>query len=212
MLNILLAVGRRLQTNLKVLLSRKIRSVGNDIHIGSGSRFWAPKSISIGSGVYIGKDVLVECNAEIGDYVLIANRVALVGRRDHDFRAIGIPVRFSPWVGRKMPPSPYKEEKVLIETDVWIGFSAIVLSGVTIGRGAIVAAGAVVSRDVGAYEIVAGNPAQKVGIRFKDEVTIQQHEASIKTGRFVSSERGYDHWLIEPSLEIDAVEHYQEME
>lgn len=201
MLNILLAVGRRLQTKLKVLLSRKIRSVGNDLHIGSGSRFWATESISIGSGVYIGKDVLVECNAEIGDYVLIANRVALVGRRDHDFRAIGIPVRFSPWVGSKMSPSPYKEEKVVIETDVWIGLSAIVLTGVTIGRGAIVAAGAVVTRDVGAYEIVAGNPAKKIGMRFKDTNTIQQHESSIQTGSFVSSERGYDHWQIKLTSE-----------
>jgi len=72
--------------------------------------------------------VLVECNAEIGDYVLIANRVALVGRRDHDFRAVGIPVRFSPWVGSTLPPSPFREEEVVVGSDVWLGFGAIVLS------------------------------------------------------------------------------------
>ncbi len=207
MLNILLAAGRRLQTRLKVLLSRKITSLGSDLHIGAGCRFWAPNSISIGNSVYIGKDVLVECNAEIGDYVLIANRVALVGRRDHNFRAVGIPIRFSPWVGSSYPPSPYREEKVVVESDVWLGFGAIVLSGVSIGRGAIVAAGAVVTRDVGAYEIVAGNPAKKVGTRFKDDSTIEQHEISMQTGRFKSSERGYDHWLIEPGSKPDLITH-----
>ena len=135
--------------------------MGSDLHIGAGCRFWAPGSISIGNGVYIGKNVLIECNAEIGDYVLIANRVALVGRRDHDFRAVGIPTRFSPWVGSSYPPSPYREEKVAVESDVWLGFGVIVLSGVNIGRGAIVAAGAVVTRYIDAYKIVADNPAKK---------------------------------------------------
>ncbi len=205
MLNILLAAGRRLQTRLKVLRSKKIINVGSDLHIGARCNFWAPESISIGKGVYIGKDVLIECNAEIGDYVLIANRVALVGRRDHDFRAVGFPVRFSPWVGNSFPSSPYREEKVVIESDVWLGYGVIVLSGVSIGRGAIIAAGAVITRDVGAYEIVAGNPAKKVSMRFKDDSTIEQHEASIQTGRFKSSERGYDHWLIEPGSKPDVI-------
>jgi len=202
MLNVLLAAARRLQTRLHVLKARKISHVGKDLHIGARSHFWAPEAITIGNGVYIGKDVLVECNAEIGDYVLMANRVSLVGRHDHDFRAIGIPVRFSPWIGSKSPPSPFKSEKVVIESDVWLGFGAVVLSGVTIGRGAIVAAGAVVTRDVGAYEIVAGNPAQKIGMRFKDDIAIQCHEDSIISGRFVSSERGYDHWLVEPGSKV----------
>lgn len=207
MLNILLAAGRRLQTRLKVLKSRKICHVGSDLHIGAGSHFWAPDSISIGKSVYIGKDVLVECNAEIGDYVLMANRVALVGRRDHDFRAVGLPVRFSPWIGSTSPPSPFRNLKVIVESDVWLGFGAIVLSGVKIGRGAIVAAGAVVTKDVGVYEIVAGNPAKKVAMRFGDERTIQQHEAAMKTGQYVSSERGYDHWLVEPGSEFDVLNH-----
>ncbi len=207
MLKILLATLRRLKTRFKVLTSRKIRSIGSDLHIGARCRFWAPESISIGNGVYIGKDVLIECNAEIGDYVLIANRVALIGRHDHDFRAVGIPVRFSPYVGSILKPSQYKTEKVVVESDVWLGFGAIVLSGVKISRGAIVAAGSVVTRDIGAYEIVAGNPAKKVGLRFKDYSSIQQHEASIQAGRFRSSERGYDHWIVEPGRVIDTITH-----
>ena len=201
MLNYILAIARKLRTKFKVLVARKIISTGSDVHIGACSRFWAPNGIKIGNGVYIGKDVLIECNAEIGDYVLIANRVALVGRHDHDFRKVGFPVRFSPWIGSNSPPSRFKDEKTIVEADVWLGFGAIVLSGVIIQRGAIVAAGAIVTRDVGAYEIVAGNPAKKISMRFKSDIEIQQHEEAIRAGKFLSSERGYSHWIVEPGLE-----------
>lgn len=49
---------------------------------------------------------------------------------------------------------------IIIEDDVWIGIGAIILKGVEIGRGATVAAGAVVSRDVPAGGLAAGNPAR----------------------------------------------------
>jgi len=53
--------------------------------------------------------------------------------------------------------------------DVWLGYSALVLPGVTIGHGAVVAAGSVVARDVPPYAIVAGNPARVVRSRFAEE-------------------------------------------
>jgi virginiamycin A acetyltransferase len=53
--------------------------------------------------------------------------------------------------------------------DVWLGYSALVLPGVTIGHGAVVAAGSVVARDVPSYAVVAGNPAQVVRSRFSEE-------------------------------------------
>jgi len=48
----------------------------------------------------------------------------------------------------------------VIEDDVWIGFKATILKGVTIGRGSVIAAGSVVTKDVPPYTLVAGNPAQ----------------------------------------------------
>lgn len=173
---------------------------GRDVHVGSRCRFWATRGIEIGDGSYLGKDVLIETNCRIGRYVLVANRVGIVGRHDHDFRTAGVPVRFGRWVGSERAPSPHRDDTVVIEDDVWIGFGAILLSPVRVGRGAIVAAGAVVTRDVAPYAIVAGNPAAAVGRRFATAEEIAVHEAMVQRGRFVFSERGFDHWTVEPGV------------
>lgn len=59
---------------------------------------------------------------------------------------------------------------VSIGNDVWIGHGAVIMPGVSIGNGAVVGANAVVTRDVGAYKIVAGVPARKKRLRFAPEV------------------------------------------
>jgi acetyltransferase-like isoleucine patch superfamily enzyme len=48
---------------------------------------------------------------------------------------------------------------VRIRDSAWIGFNAIILKGVTVGKGAVVSAGAVVAQDVPDYAVVMGNPA-----------------------------------------------------
>jgi virginiamycin A acetyltransferase len=53
--------------------------------------------------------------------------------------------------------------------DVWIGYSALILPGVTIGHGAVVAAASVVASDVPPYAIVAGNPARVIRSRFDSD-------------------------------------------
>lgn len=58
--------------------------------------------------------------------------------------------------------------EVVIGNRVWIGYRAIILPGITIGDGAVVGAGAVVTRNVEAYSIVAGNPARVIGQRNRD--------------------------------------------
>jgi phosphonate metabolism protein (transferase hexapeptide repeat family) len=55
---------------------------------------------------------------------------------------------------------------VTIGHDVWIGHGAVVMPGVSIGNGAVVGANAVVTRDIGAYEIVTGVPARTLRLRF----------------------------------------------
>lgn len=58
-----------------------------------------------------------------------------------------------------------KEGSIQVEDDVWIGVRATILPGVKIGKGAIVAAGAVVTKNVNPFDIVAGVPARKIGVR-----------------------------------------------
>jgi len=128
---------------------------------------WAPnKIVELGDCVQFGPRCVVQCDIKFGNSVLIAPNVAFVGRNDHRFDIVGKTIWNSP---RGL------SQVTTVEDDVWIGYGAIVLSGVTIGRGSIIAAGAVVASDVGRYSIVAGVPAKEVARRFSD-AEILHHE------------------------------------
>ena len=64
---------------------------------------------------------------------------------------------------------PYKGDTV-IGNDVWIGYQALIMPGVTIGNGAIISSRSVVTADVPAYTIVGGNPAKVIKQRFPAEI------------------------------------------
>ena len=77
----------------------------------------------------------------------------------------------APWAERTMDlvmGAPSRGDTI-VGHDVWIGYSALVLPGVTIGHGAVIAAASVVAADVPPYAVVAGNPARVVRRRFDDE-------------------------------------------
>ena len=56
---------------------------------------------------------------------------------------------------------------IVIGNDVWIGYEAVILAGVTIGDGAIIGTRAVVTKDVPPYTIVGGVPAKSIKKRFQ---------------------------------------------
>lgn len=65
---------------------------------------------------------------------------------------------------------------IIIGNDVWIGYEAVILSGVTIGDGAIIGARAVVTKDVPPYAIVGGVPARHIRRRFDEETVTRLME------------------------------------
>jgi acetyltransferase-like isoleucine patch superfamily enzyme len=166
-------------------------SFGENVYIGRAVYMWAKHKISIGDNFYIGKYSQIECDAKIGDNVMLANFVALIGRHDHDFKALGTPVRLASRIRDDEYAGEGLSEWVIIEDDVWIGHGTIILSGVKIGTGSIVGAGSVVTRDVDPYSIYAGNPAVKIKSRFSSEDDRLEHIRlyNLKYRKKVSSEK-----------------------
>lgn len=98
----------------------------------------------------------------IGKYVFIAGGVTIV---DTDFHPLDPAARLADTiaistVGDKSIRPKFDSAQVIIEDDVWIGYNATILKGVTVGRGAVIQPGTVVSKNVPAGAIVTGNPAQ----------------------------------------------------
>ncbi|NNM32171.1 MAG: CatB-related O-acetyltransferase, partial [Gemmatimonadetes bacterium] len=68
-----------------------------------------------------------------------------------------------------MPESWPHRGDTIVGHDVWIGYGATIMPGVRIGNGAIIAARSVITRDVEAFSIVGGNPAEPIRYRFDEE-------------------------------------------
>jgi maltose O-acetyltransferase len=116
--------------------------------------------VFIGKDVFIGPSILMiaDKGAEIhiGDKVMFGPRVKVIAS-DHRFDDPFRPIKDS---GYGMLAD------IRVGNDVWIGAGAIVLKGVHIKDGAVIGAGSVVTKDVGSFEIWAGNPARKIRDRF----------------------------------------------
>ncbi len=106
---------------------------------------------------------------ELGPYVMLGPNVTIIGG-DHLWDKPGTPIIFS---GRP------ELKRTVVEADAWIGFGAIIIAGVRLGRGSIVAAGAVVTKNIPPYEIWGGVPARKIGDRFSDPADRAAHDAML---------------------------------
>ena len=112
------------------------------------------RNVQLNDFVHIGALATVE----IGDNVLIASRVFI---SDHNHGRFDVNTVED---GPDIAPAqrPLYARPVHIGNNVWIGESACVLAGVTIGDGAVIGAGAVVTRDVPPRCVAAGNPARVI--------------------------------------------------
>ena len=120
--------------------------IGNHVFIGPDTRIWAGESIRIGDRVLISHGVNIHDN--------ISHSLSARDRHEHFLEILH---RGNGNLGN------IRRAPIVIEDDVWIGFNAIVLKGVRIGRGAVVAAGTVVTKDIPDFAIVAGPDARIVG-------------------------------------------------
>lgn len=154
--------------------------IGHGFHCGRNTFIWAKDTIEIGRNFYMGRGSSIETNCKIGNNVLIANNVGIVGRYDHNYQQIGVPVRKAEKIRDANYSWKGKGEMTIIEDDVWIGYGAIILSGVKISSGTIVAAGSLVTHDTEPYCVYAGNPARKIRERFEDKTDLLKHIELLK--------------------------------
>lgn len=107
----------------------------------------------------------------IGKFCSIAENVQIILGGDHCTKWVStypFRIKFS-LEGAYQDGHPFSRGDVIIQNDVWIGRNVLIRDGVTIGNGAVIGCGSVVTKDVAPYEIAAGNPCKKIGMRFSDE-------------------------------------------
>ena len=155
----------------KVLNAQKDKSkikIGTNTHIrGEIFIFGHGGEVEIGKLCYIGENTRISSAGKIsiGNNVLIAHAVNIIDNNSHPTDFLERRLHFLEIITNGHPKKIFLNEKNLtIEDDVWIGFGATILKGVTIGKGAIIAACSVVTKDVPPFSVVAGNPAKVVKI------------------------------------------------
>jgi acetyltransferase-like isoleucine patch superfamily enzyme len=159
-------VGRRLRTDgIAFIGPRVVLQIGKRGRIELGRWSWLGHgtkirchegAVSIGAKTVLGQECTISAyqHVSIGRECVIADRVMLIDF-DHGVVEVDRPIRLQ---------GIYKRD-VRVGNNVWIGYGACILRGVTIGDNAIVGTNAVVTRDVPENAVVAGVPAKVVRMR-----------------------------------------------
>ncbi len=119
--------------------------IGEYCYIGSETKIWSSKKISIGNRVLIAHNVNIHDNISH----------SLISSERH--------VEYQNILTSGEHSDAIKSAEIFIEDDVWIGFNSTILKGVKIGKGAVIGANAVVTKDILPYSIVVGNPMKVIG-------------------------------------------------
>ncbi len=169
--NVVLGDDTYIETSLSFELCRSQAPVG--LRLGRGSAVYKDTMFDLGvhGRVEVGEYALIHgarivCDAElkIGNYTLISWQVVLMDtyRLPFDLIERRQALERAADTAARSPSADVPAQPIWIQDNVWIGFDACILPGVTIGEGAIVGARSVVTQDVPPYTVVAGNPARVV--------------------------------------------------
>jgi acetyltransferase-like isoleucine patch superfamily enzyme len=128
---------------------------------------------NLGKNSYIAEHSSV-LYCDIGCYTSIASN-CFIGGAAHPIEWVSTSPVFQSGpsvLKQKYSKLPYEVyHRTTIGNDVWIGTHSLIKAGITIGDGAVIGMGSVVTKDVGPYEIWAGNPARFIKKRYSDEIT-----------------------------------------
>ncbi len=129
---------------------------------------------TINKYTYVGNNCTV-VDTEIGSFCSIADNVT-IGGASHPVHWVSTSPVFH--MGRNILKKNFSNHAfqtnslTIIKNDIWIGSNCLIKSGITIENGAIIGMGSVLTKNVGPYEIWAGNPAKIIKKRF-DDTTIE---------------------------------------
>ena len=153
------------------IYTRKFYRVGSGLVIDGKLKVHGQGKVSAGNNLYIrgavsstelyadkGAAIVIGDNVSINEAVISAQQLIEIGDETIVGEAI---IHDSDWHG--IDGHETKTASVKIGRHVWIGIWAIILKGVTIGDNSIIGAGAIVTSDIEANTIVAGNPAKPIG-------------------------------------------------
>lgn len=137
-------------------------NIGDDCDIHCRVSFDRPFGrVKIGDRCYIGRSHLVcHTGIEIGNDVIISWGVTILDHNSHSLDWEHRQQDVLLWKKGEKDWDNVKVKPVKINDKAWIGYGATILKGVEIGEGAVIGACAVVTSNVPAYSVVAGNPAK----------------------------------------------------
>jgi UDP-2-acetamido-3-amino-2,3-dideoxy-glucuronate N-acetyltransferase len=136
--------------------------------VGPGTKVWhlahIRSSATVGAGCVIGRNVYVDAHAVVGDRVKIQNNVSVYqGVTVEDEVFVGPCAVFTNDLRPRAQNPDWKIIPTLVRHGASIGANATIVCGIEIGPYAMIAAGSVVTKDVPANQLVAGNPARPLG-------------------------------------------------